>query len=301
MLDPHRSRRSFLSGCTSILASIGLFSSVPAQAKTTNISLVGKKLPAWSPGTLDIHHIATGSGNAAFFILPDATSMLVDAGAIYDRDRFAIAPRPSAARRPGEWIGRYVRRHLRPTGRKDLDYFLLSHLHRDHMGESVPGLPRSRHGDYALTGVADVAELVRTRRFIDRAFPSYDYPAPLAGASNDNYIAFIRAQQRMGATVERFSAGSNSQIHLVNQPSKYPSFEVRNLYANGDLWTGEGDGTRHIFPESAQPKPGKPIDQLPTENECSVAIRLRYGQFSYFTGGDLSNNCLLYTSPSPRD
>ena len=38
--------------------------------------VVGEPLPPWSPGTLDIHHI-----NAAFFLFPDGTTMLVDAGA----------------------------------------------------------------------------------------------------------------------------------------------------------------------------------------------------------------------------
>ena len=37
----------------------------------------GTPLPAWTPGTLDIHQISTGLGNAALFILPDGTTMLV--------------------------------------------------------------------------------------------------------------------------------------------------------------------------------------------------------------------------------
>ena len=36
------------------------------------------------PGTLDIHHISTGRGNATFFVLPDGTTLLVDAGAAGD-------------------------------------------------------------------------------------------------------------------------------------------------------------------------------------------------------------------------
>ena len=41
---------------------------------------VGQPLPAWTPGTLDIHQINTGRGNAALLIFPDGTSMLLDAG-----------------------------------------------------------------------------------------------------------------------------------------------------------------------------------------------------------------------------
>ncbi len=41
---------------------------------------IGKPLPAWTPGTLDIHQISTGRGNSALLILPDGTSLLIDAG-----------------------------------------------------------------------------------------------------------------------------------------------------------------------------------------------------------------------------
>ena len=71
-------------------------------------------LAPWAPGFLDIHHINTGRGNAAFFIFPDGTTMLFDAG---DRDpnaidRYAplkIAPaRPDDSRSPGAWIAAYI-------------------------------------------------------------------------------------------------------------------------------------------------------------------------------------------------
>ena len=41
---------------------------------------VGQILPAWSEGELDIHFINTGRGECAFYILPDGTTLLVDAG-----------------------------------------------------------------------------------------------------------------------------------------------------------------------------------------------------------------------------
>jgi hypothetical protein len=34
----------------------------------------GQSLPAWTPGTLDIHQINTGRGKAALLIFPDGTS-----------------------------------------------------------------------------------------------------------------------------------------------------------------------------------------------------------------------------------
>ena len=73
-------------------------------------------LPPWTPGTLDIHHLATGQGNSTFFVLPDGTTMLVDAGAATPVARAPIAPPvPDASRSAGEWIARYVTAWRRPV------------------------------------------------------------------------------------------------------------------------------------------------------------------------------------------
>src|SRR5690349_14163139 len=75
---------------------------------------VGDVLPRWSAGTLDLHHINTGKGNATLAILPDGTTMLIDAGATERQER-VTPPRPDGSRRPGEWIARYLARTL-PDG-----------------------------------------------------------------------------------------------------------------------------------------------------------------------------------------
>jgi len=36
---------------------------------------IGDTLPPRAPGGLDIHHINTGEGNAAFLVLPDGTTI----------------------------------------------------------------------------------------------------------------------------------------------------------------------------------------------------------------------------------
>jgi len=67
----------------------------------------GDLLPAWSPGTLDIHQIVTGRGNANFMTFPDGTTVLVDAG---DQGETEFASqRPDASRTPAQWIARYIR------------------------------------------------------------------------------------------------------------------------------------------------------------------------------------------------
>ena len=166
-------RRRFL---ISSLALAGL-ESLPASLLHA-AEPVFKTLPAWKPGILEIHQIATNRGNSALLILPDSTTMMVDAGAIYGTTPYLSDPLPSGRHRPGEWIGRYAKRRLDAIGLTTIDTFLLTHLHGDHVGYLPPDGPVSSDGTYRLTGVSDVAAIVPIQRFVDRAWPDYTYPVP---------------------------------------------------------------------------------------------------------------------------
>src|SRR5215469_2759624 len=101
----------------------------------------GAPLDPWTPGSLDIHHISTGLGNAALLILPDGTTLLVDAGAA--KGGADTAPHPDGSRTPGDWIVRYLKRHL-PAGIATVDYGLITHFHGDHYGQVMPDSPLDR-------------------------------------------------------------------------------------------------------------------------------------------------------------
>ncbi len=245
-----------------------------------------KTLPPWKPGVLEIHQIATNRGNSALLILPDGTTMMIDAGAIYGTTPYLSDPLPSGQRRPGEWIGRYAKRRLEASGLTAIDTFLLTHLHGDHLGYLSPDLPLSTDGTYRLTGVSDVAAIVPIQRFVDRAWPDYTYPAPAMADFQQNYRAFLQSQSKAGKNVERFHPGVKDQFILHHKPAAYPGFEIRNLIANGEVWTGAGEQTKKLFPDLSTLKPA----DYPAENPCSCAIRLRYGKFGYYTGGDLTSD-----------
>ena len=44
------------------------------------VAIIGQPMPSWEPGYLDLHHINTGVGDAAFYVFPDGTTLLFDAG-----------------------------------------------------------------------------------------------------------------------------------------------------------------------------------------------------------------------------
>ncbi|MDE1178739.1 MAG: hypothetical protein PW789_19360 [Edaphobacter sp.] len=257
-----------------------------ASLRGPSLFAADESFSAWKPGLLDIHHISTGRGNSTLMILPDGTTMMVDAGALQRNTPYLVDEKPDASRRPGEWLGRYAKRQLEAAGLSGIDVFMNTHLHDDHLGEFAPDLPEAPGGGYRLTGITDVANIVPVKRFVDRAWPDYSYPAPASAPFAPfikNYRAFLAAQVKQGSTVERFQPGVNTQFRLLKKPAAYGSFEIRNLIANGEIWTGQGSATKKLFPDLTGMKP----EDFPSENCCSCAIRLKYGRFAYYTGGDL--------------
>jgi hypothetical protein len=277
-------RRIFLK----LAAAVGLSSSIRDYAESTS-----SVLEPWQPGMLDIHHMAYGRGNSAFAICPDGTTLLIDAGTIKDALDVSCAQKPNANVRPGQWIASYISRHMRAAGRDEIDYALITHLHPDHLGDVGPENPPSPRGNYRLTGIMDVDARVPVRTLIDRGFPDYNSPPPPQEPYSQNYLNYIRSRQNLGETTERLHVGSAKQIRLVRRPSFFPHFAVRNLAANGEVWTGPGDRTRRCFPALKDLR----IPDYPTENMCSIAIRLSYGKFSYFTGGDLTSDTDILGKP----
>ena len=243
----------------------------------------GEPLPRWQRGMLDIHQINTGTGDAALFIFPDGTTFLLDAGAV-DRSgerepQYDAPQRPDTSERPGQTIVRYIR-GVHPDGSGGaLDYAALTHFHADHMGSLMPNSPAAANGAYKLTGITDVGDAIAIRTLLDRDWPKYDYPAPSGGAMMLNYRAFVKWQaEHRGLKPERFQPGRNDQLVLRKAPREFPSFEVRNIAANGHVWTGGGTTARNRYAEGI----------LPNENNCSLAFRLSYGGFTYFNGGDMA-------------
>lgn len=66
-----------------------------------------------------------------------------------------------------------------------------------------------------------------------------------------------------------------------------------DLAANGEVWAGRGAETGRVFPAIDN----LPAAEIPDENACSVAIRLRYGAFGYFAAGDLTSDSFDGTLP----
>lgn len=271
-------------------------------------------LPRWSEGCLDIHTVALEKGDATFMIMPDGTTMLIDAG---DNDKWGWH-NPDDTLKTGVKLANYIRHFLAPASsdgaaadgktsrranlwrhsaassdgassdgkspdRGEIDYVMITHFHNDHIGNGRDALPGQR--GYRLSGITLVGEYFRFGKFVDRGWPDYDFPSrEIVVRSNrsfmDDYMTFAGCLSESGTEVEKFKIGSDKQFSLKHDPGKYSRiFKIRNLAANGEVWTGRGLKSRKMY--SGDPS-------LFDENMVSCAIRLSYGKFAYYNGGDIT-------------
>ncbi len=80
-------------------------------------------LQEWKEGHLDSHMIATGRGDAALIVMPDGTSMMIDAG---DNAKAKDTQHPDNTKKPGEWQAIYMKHFMAQLSDKEhLDYALL--------------------------------------------------------------------------------------------------------------------------------------------------------------------------------
>ncbi|WP_234573610.1 ComEC/Rec2 family competence protein [Rhodohalobacter sp. 614A] len=252
-------------------------------------SSIPKTLPAWEEGYLDIHAINTGRGESSLLIFPDGTTMLIDAAGSLISPTHEIPPppqKPNINVSPGQAITNYARHFIEPASKK-LNYLMISHFDPDHMGSYSDDLPLDPTRNFRMGGITEVGAKITFDKILDRGYPDYNYPTDMTSTARiTNYIHFIEwAESAYGATAEQFIAGRNDQITLMENPSKYENFEIRNVVSNGMVWTGTGSESVNTLPS------GSNVDGvIGAENIFSLGFLLSYGDFNYFTAGDLQYN-----------
>ena len=264
-----------------ILASTLLTIACSDKPTTPNIPSIpsvqiGKVLPAWSEGNFDIHLINTGRGECCFYIMPDGTTLLVDAGEVQND----VLATPSAV--PAHRAYAYYIKHFMPSETKIIDYCAPSHFHIDHIGgeDSVIG---TADAGYRKSGLTALFDYVPYRHIIDRAYPVYaenETTPPIDGQLSQDWATFVTwgvANNKF--TAERFEVGKN-QIVMCNNPSRFPNFSIRNICANGFVLGKGSDGTDEI----------KGSKSTSAGNICSCGFHVTYGKFDYIACGDLTSS-----------
>ena len=269
------------------------------SSTTPETVTVGKTLPAWTEGCLDIHHINTGRGESAFYIMPDGTTMLIDAaGSLLSKN----AEKPPTPSKPNEQITSgaviidYVKAYMPDKCNGTLDYMLLSHFHGDHMGSWSTSVPKHAGGFY-MNGYTEVGAEIPVAKFLDRGTRTNRKASDMIDSDGQgNYDTFLAWAKKTNASMdERFIAGRNDQIVLKHNAGNYKNFTVQNVAANGDVWNGVGTTATSLMPAADElllfgQANKEPLEALPYENTLSCVMTISYGSFDYFCGGDIQYN-----------
>lgn len=242
------------------------------------------KLPKWKKGQLDIHIINAGRGECCFYILPDGSTMVVDAGEYVDyvAKQGNVAPKPDAATRPYMVYADYIRHFLPRQSRDSLDWFVLTHYHMDHMGRAEASMATDPEGGYVLGGVNALYSEVPFRTLLDRSYPDYSEAVHTGGTAKDLefYSRFVEYNVRhRGLKAERFEVGTDRQI----TPRHGGSWSIFNYAANGRVW--DGSKVQDL--------------EVDRENGLSCAFLLSYGDFDWWASGDSNYDSVVnITAPA---
>ena len=246
-------------------------------------AVVGMPLPAWEAGCLDIHAINSGRGECTFLIMPDGTTLCVDAGEIAPDggDHPRVDPKPNKDVRAYKVYAEYIKRYL-PQGQTSMDYMLVTHFHGDHVG-TFTGYRDTKHEEngHILTGVTALYEEVSFDKIIDRIYPEYDKITETGSnvtSGTAHYKDFVNwAKRTKGMKAEKSAVGSADQLVMVRKPKAYPDFKIQINAANGEYWNGK---------KSEDPYK----ESIPAENGNSISFLMSYGEFDYLTSGDAGAN-----------
>ena len=250
---------------------------------------LGKVLPDWSEGYLDIHAVNTGRGECSLIIFPDGTTMMVDVASANTANEAeegeeggGATPVKPYGTEPVETVINYVSHFIEAASGK-LDYLMLSHWHGDHIGGPPDAATMDMHssGQFILCGVTRVGTEFEVGKLIDRG---NTYPRAVGTIGVTNYFKYVNWITAQGNTVrEEAVVGPTTQVVMKVNPSAYSNFTIRNVCKNGYIWTGDGtDGSKNTF--STVPAELAKVD----ENKLSIGFLMKYGKFDYFSGGDIS-------------
>jgi competence protein ComEC len=188
---------------------------------------------------LQVFFIDVEGGQATLVIAPSGQSLLIDTGwrGFDGRDAERIVQAAKAAKI------------------KQLDYVLITHYHRDHVG-----------------GVPQLANRMKIGTFIDHGPNMED-----AKVVKEDYSDYVKTLNK-------------AEKHLVVKPGD--TIPIRDLTVQ--VVTAAGEVIHNNFPGGGQPNPfcqvsGKKEDD-PTENARSLGVLITYGSFRMIDLGDLTWN-----------
>jgi competence protein ComEC len=149
----------------------------------------------------------------------------------------------------------------RKSGVRRIDHLIITHWHRDHFG-----------------GTQQLAKRIPIGRFYDRGIPEQFADDP------EQFPRLIAGYREAGGG-RSITLKQGDEIPLRQDTSgRLPRIRLRCLVSNAKVI----DESRHAAADGCDAHPAKPEDS--SDNARSIGVRLDYGDFSMWAGGDLTWN-----------
>jgi beta-lactamase superfamily II metal-dependent hydrolase len=203
---------------------------------STSALLVAVSFAAPTPKPLQIFFIDVEGGQATLVVSPSGESLLIDTG--WPSNEGRDADRILAA--------------AHQAGLKQIDYVMITHYHRDHVG-----------------GVPQLVDGIKVGTFVDHGPNLED-----SQVTRTDYAAY-----------EKAIAGHPRVTVKPGWALPIKGIEVRVLAAAGEHITDPLPGAGEVN-SYCKAEPAAPED--PTENARSVGVLITYGKFRFLDLGDLT-------------
>lgn len=216
------------------------------------------------PAGLEIRFFSLGQADSMLIVgpAPERRTLMIDLG----EDRWGD-------RRNYERIARRVEAIV---GERRLDQFLISHYHADHMGD-VDVKPDGKRPGGLFGLMEDPLVPFRIDRLLDRG----DAAEPI-GKRTRPHQGLLEAWPRW---VESGRLGSREAVRLgTGSIDLGAGVTVEVVAVDGRF----EEGKPSVMEALAGANPDLYREAPANENDFSVALILRYGEFELFTGGDLT-------------
>ena len=247
--------------------SLLLFVVLCAACATTGPNESPETDPPSPPVGLDIYIFSIGQGDAMLVVgpAPEKRSLLIDLGTPRGED--------------GRTHQRIASRIEQITGRRGVDYFMVSHFHEDHVGRFSQKNPR---GIFGL--LSNPTDNFTVGTWFDRGDGEQEFGVRTRAHRHtvEHVPGFLKSGRVGKRAVPNFGTGD---IDLGGDIS------VDVLAVAGRVFEGDPGALASVEAN----KPGTYAEAPASENDFSIAVEISLGDFELFTAGDLNG------APFPGD
>lgn len=257
------------------------------EVKSPKAVPTANSLRPWKKGEMDIHLINSARGECNFVIMPDGTSIIIDAGEIGENEEL-VSRKPSndssdpLFARVYKVYTTYMKYFLQNTRHNYIDYALATHYHTDHIGAPKTNYKMSADGSYIVCGLSAIYEDIPIKTLVDRKGPGVGFNDFAHYSEDDihedtynNYTTFAQKMVTRDGMVWQAISGANRNTQFA---PKYgtPEASLKVIgydykYWNGSSFTACNTDNR--------------------ENGSSITMMLSYGDFNCYFGADCGAQC----------